>query len=171
MKNTTRMLCAAALLGLGGAAQADFYISGGLYSSAVDVTIAANTETETATAPALFLGWRPLELVGAEVGYYDLGSYDIQGVSIDASAYTAAGLLSLELGPVGVYAKGGLASSTVDVSSSGVSASDSSTDPFGGVGLTVDVMDKLYVYAEFLRFTNDANVDIDVVGAGLRYAF
>lgn len=168
MKNTLRMLCAGVLLAAGGAAQADFYIAGGAYSASIDADIALQEDSDV--TPALFLGWRPMEMFGVEVGYYDLGSYETaSGDSIDASAITAAGLLSLELGPVGAYAKGGLSATAID--EAGVD--DDSTDPFAGLGLTIDLMDKLYVYVEALRFMHDgdAEVDIDVVGAGLRYAF
>lgn len=163
MKNTTRLLCATALLGLGVAAHADMYVGAGAYSTKIDATGLDDRDV----APAIFVGWRPLELVGVEAGYYDFGNFSAAGVDVSANAFTLAGLLSFELGPVGVYAKGGLAGTELTVNS----VKDNSSDPFGGVGLSFDLMDKLYVYGEYLRFTNDSNADIDVLGAGLRYAF
>lgn len=163
MKTLSRLLATAGLLALGTTAYAGAYIGGGAYSTSVDVT-AGTIADDSDVAPAFFVGWRPIELVGVEVGYYDLGSYS----GIDASAFTLAGLLSMEIGPVGLYAKGGLAQTTIE---SGT-LDDESADPFGGIGVTVDLMDKLYVYGEFLRFTHDdAGVDIDALGVGLRYSF
>lgn len=168
MKKTLRMLCAGVLLAAGGPAQADFYIAGGAYSASIDADTALQEDSDV--TPALFLGWRPLEMFGVEVGYYDLGSYEIgPSTSFDASAITAAALLSMELGPVGAYAKGGLSATAID--NAGID--DDSTDPFAGLGLTIDLMDKLYVYVEALRFMHDGDneADLDLVGAGLRYAF
>lgn len=162
MKTLSRLLATAGLLALGSVAHADAYIGAGAYSTSVDV--AAPITDDSDVAPALFFGWRPIELVGVEIGYYDLGSYS----GTDASAFTLAGLVSMEIGPVGVYAKGGLAQTTIE----SATFDDESADPFGGIGATVDLMDKLYVYGEFLRFTHDdAGVDVDVLGVGLRYAF
>lgn len=161
MKVLFKAAAAASLLSLASLAQADMYLGGGVYSTAAD---AVALKDDSDVVPALFLGWRPIELVGVELGYYDLGGYG----NVDVDAITLAGLLSMELGPVGVYAKAGMADSTVDFSGFG---KDSSTDPFGGLGVSIDLMDKLYVYGEYLVFTTDAGVDIDALGVGLRYGF
>ena len=163
MKHTQRLLCAAVLLGAGTVAHADMYVGGGLYSAALDVAVG----DDNATAPAIHFGWRPIELVGVEIGYHDLGDYEILGEDASAKALTLAGLLSFELGPVGLYAKAGIADATLEYAGE----EESSNEPFGGIGATIDVLDKLYVYAEFLRFSPNDDVDIDVTGLGLRYAF
>lgn len=144
------------------AARADFYIGAGAYGTSVD-----EDGFDGDVAPAVFLGWRPIELIGVDVGYYDFGKFENSSTndSVDASAVTLAGLLSMELGPVGAYAKLGVASTSFK----DVQQKDESTDPFGGVGLTVDLADKLYLYAEYLHF--DTESAVDVYGAGLRYSF
>lgn len=144
------------------AARADFYVGGGVYGTSVDAD-----GFDGDVAPAVFLGFRPIEMVGVELGYYDFGKFEnsAANISADGNAMTLAGLVSMELGPVGVYAKGGLASSSFK----SLGMKDDSTDPFGGIGMTVDVMDKLYVYGEVLRFALDDAVD--VYGVGLRYSF
>lgn len=147
------------------AARADFYIGAGAYGTSVD----EDGFSDSNVAPAVFLGWRPIELVGVEVGYYDFGKFEDQGVEVDASAVTLAGLLSMELGPVGAYAKLGVADASFDINQPGESVDDGA-NPFGGVGLTVDLADKLYLYAEYLHFAND-DAAVDVYGAGLRYSF
>lgn len=161
----------AALLGATTVAHADFYIGGGVYATSIDADTGGGSSLEEEdVAPAIFLGWRPIEFLGVEAGYYDFGNFESAGSSLEGTAYTLAGLLSVELGPVGVYAKGGVANNEFEFSSAGTSGSDSSTDPFGGLGLTVDVMDRLYVYAEYLRFAAD-DADVDVAGVGLRWNF
>ena len=154
---------------LGTSAHADFYIGAGGYATALDAPQSGNID-DTDFAPAFFFGWRPIELLGVEAGYYDFGEFKGDTLSFDGTATTLAALLSLELGPVGIYGKGGIAGTDFEATVSGVKESDSSTEAFGGVGMTVDLLDKLYIYAEALRFQAD-EADVDVVGAGLRYAF
>lgn len=174
MKTLNRLTLGTLLL-VSATAQADFYIGAGAYSAQLE-DVKNLDVNEDDIAPAVFLGWRPLELVGVELGYYDLGSYEkdvpVYGkASLDAEAITLAGLLSAEFGPAGLYAKLGVAQGNFDAGGAldGYKIDDS-TDVFGGVGATVDIMDKLYIYAEYLVFTG-GDVDINVAGAGLRYAF
>lgn len=165
-----KSLVFAALLGAGAVAHADFYIGAGAYSTSAEATSSAGSLDESDVAPAVFLGWRPIEFVGVEAGYYDFGTFEGKGVELEGHAVTLAALLSMELGPVGLYAKGGVADSEFTASAAGFSADDSSTDPFGGLGVTVDIMDRLYVYGEYLLFSTDS-ADVDVAGLGLRWNF
>ena len=147
---------------LGGSAHASGYVGVGGYTASADVS------SDSTLARAFMLGWRPIELLGVELGYYDFGNFKESGVRIDGSAVTLAGLLSLELGPVGVYGKLGLASYDFDYGSELINELfDDGTGAFGGVGATIDIMDRLYFYAEYLRF--GAGADLDVLGAGVRF--
>lgn len=165
MKKILGLVFSAMMLA-GTAAHADFYVGAGVYGTSLD----DGGFDDQDVAPAGFVGWRPIELVGVELGYYDFGKFESGKDAADASAATLAGLLSMELGPVGVYAKGGVANSNYKISQAGSNFEDENTDPFGGIGLTVDIVDKLYVYGEYLHFAND-KAAIDVLGAGLRYSF
>jgi hypothetical protein len=146
-----------------GNANASGYIGLGAYTASADVS------SDSTLSPAFMVGWRPIELLGVELGYYDFGNFKDSGVRIDGSALTLAGLLSLELGPVGVYGKLGLANYDFDYGSPLINELfDDGTSAFGGVGATIDIMDRLYFYAEYLRF--GAGADLDVVGAGVRFS-
>jgi len=148
---------------LGGSAHASGYIGLGAYTASADVS------SDSTLSPAFMLGWRPIELLGVEVGYYDFGNFRESGVRIDGSALTLAGLLSLELGPVGVYGKLGLANYDFDYGSPLINELfDDGTSAFGGLGATIDIMDRLYFYAEYLRF--GAGAGLDVLGAGVRFS-
>lgn len=168
MKTVLRLLFASLLLA-SAAARADVYVGLGAYSTSVDENVGGANIDDSDIAPAFFVGWRPIELAGVEVGYYDFGKFEDKNASLEGSAVTLAGLLSMELGPVGIYAKGGVANFDFKASNVGGSSKDESTDPFGGLGLTVDIFDKLYVYGEYLHFASDTS--IDVLGAGVRYSF
>jgi OmpA family protein len=171
MKNLFRLLLTTFLF-TSATAYADIYIGGGAYMTVLDEEISTHNVDDKDIAPAFFLGWRPIELIGVELGYYDFGEFEggtQKEASIKGSATTLAGLLSLELGPVGAYVKGGMADYDFDIEHPTSSSSDSTTDPFGGVGVTIDLADKIYVYAEYMRF--DSDIDVDVAGAGLRFSF
>lgn len=171
MKRFGQALAGLALLSLAsGASAGGVYIGAGLYNASVDNKIDNLDFDDSDTTGALFLGWRPIELIGAEVGYYDFGTQESDGgTKIEGGAVTLAGLLSFELGPVGLYGKAGVADTDFDIRHASGKDNDSSTDAFGGVGATIDLLDKLYVYGEFVHFDNDAGVDM--IGAGLRYQF
>lgn len=171
MKRLGQALSGLALLALAPLAGASgVYIGAGLYNASVDEDIDNVEFDDNDTTGGLFLGWRPLELIGVEVGYYDFGEQEgDNGTRIEGGAVTLAGLLSMELGPVGLYGKAGVADTDFDIRHPSGDDDDSSTDAFGGVGATVDLLDKLYVYGEVMHFDNDAGVDM--IGAGLRYHF
>ncbi|MAX55499.1 MAG: hypothetical protein CL537_08325 [Alcanivoracaceae bacterium] len=170
MKRLQQLIAGVALCSLAPLSTAGVYIGAGLYNTAVDEEVENVKFDDDNTTGGLFLGWRPIELVGVEVGYYDFG--EIEGefnTEVEGGALTFAGLLSVELGPVGLYGKGGIANTDFDIKHPLGDDDDSSTDAFGGLGATVDLMDKLYVYAEYMRFDNELNVDM--FGAGLRFQF
>ena len=170
MKRLQQVMTGALVLSLAPMSNAGVYIGAGLYNSSVDEEVENIKFDDDDTTGGLFLGWRPIELVGAEVGYYDFGTIEgNNGTKIEGGAVTFAGLLSFELGPVGLYGKGGVANTDFDVKHPSFKDDDSSTDAFGGVGATVDLLDKLYVYGEYMHFDNDAGVDM--LGVGLRFQF
>lgn len=145
-----------------------FYVGAGAYTSSIDDTVDGVTIDDDNTAMAVFVGWRPIELAGIEAGYFDLGSYDLGGgYDLDAAAYTLAGVLTLDLGPVGVYGKLGVAETDLEVDGGGYD--NSGSDPFGALGAYVDVMDTFYIYAEAMRIQADANIDL--LGLGVRVDF
>ena len=169
MTNFYKYLLAACLAFTSSLALAEgFYVGAGAYTASVDDVIDGTTIDDDSTAMAVFVGWRPIELLGIEVGYFDLGSYDVGGgYDLDAAAYTLAGVLTFDLGPVGVYGKLGLAETDLEVDGGGYD--NSGSDPFGALGAYVDVMDTVYIYAEVMRI--QAEVDIDLIGAGVRVDF
>lgn len=109
MKRQGQTLTSLALLSLvplASAGAGGVYIGAGLYNASVDEEIDNVDFDDDDTTGALFLGWRPLESIGAEVGYYDFGEQKADnGTRIEGGAVTLAGLLSVELGPWGFMAR------------------------------------------------------------------
>lgn len=167
-------LALALSLPLANTAQADgFYVGAGLYQSSIDFD-GLNDED---AVPAAFVGynfWDTVAKISAEVGYYDLGSYkeSILGstVGVDASAISAMGVAGVGLGPmIEVYAKAGLAVVSADVESAVGKASDNEMEPVYGLGASIDILDIIDIYAEYLRV--DSDFETDLVGVGVRLDF
>ena len=93
MKRLSSLLLGASLFALAPLANAGFYIGAGLYNTSVDEKFDNLEFDDDDTTGALFLGWRPIELIGAEVGYYDFGEQESEnGTTIEGGALTLAGL-------------------------------------------------------------------------------
>lgn len=165
MKSIHKVLLAFLMVCASGMASADgFYLGAGAYTTEVDDAINGVAVDDEDTILAAFVGWRPIELLGVEAGYYDLGQYDVGVNHLDAQAYTLAGVLTLDIGPVGVYGKAGAAYLDLEINGTGYDERD--TEPFAALGAYVDVMDMVYVYAEYMQV--QAEVDVDMIGVGVR---
>jgi len=169
--------CTFSILALGGisSAHADgFYIGAGVYQAYAEE---GNFDDDD-TVPALFAGYNFLDtnifMMSAELGYYDLGGYDGSSnnveYDIDASAITLAAVGYIPIGPFfEIYAKAGAAAISLDVEINDVKDDSDGTEAFGGVGFSIDVLDTIDVYAEYLMF--DTDVDSQIAGIGVRFAF
>lgn len=172
LKNIALKSVLAATLALSATqASADgFYIGAGIYSPEVDYA----TVTDSDTTPAFFLGYQFIDtsifMFSAEVGYYDLGSVSSNGTKIDSDALSISAVAYLPIGPIfEVYAKAGVAQTNVDVSFEGSKTDFGGTDGFGGIGASLDILDTVDIYVEYLVF--DTEVKTESVGVGVRFDF
>lgn len=151
-----------------------FYIGAGVYQ--------ANAEEgdfdDDDVVPAVFAGYNLIDsnifMMSAEVGYYDLGGYSgtigSTSYGIDASAFTLAGVGYVPIGPFfEIYAKLGAAFVDIDVEVGSKDGDADGEEVFGGIGASVDVLDTIDIYAEYLMF--DTEVDSSIAGIGVRFAF
>lgn len=147
-----------------------FYIGAGAYKT--DVSI--DNFDDHAYTPAAFVGYQFIDtnllMLSAELGYYDLGSYDSDNIEVDASAFTLAGVAYLPIGPLfEVYAKAGMASGDIEVKEAGIQDDFDGEKVFGGIGFSFDILDTVDLYAEYLKFDNE--VDSEMIGVGVRLDF
>ena len=153
------------------AASADgFYIGAGAYESNFD----SNSVDDDDTVAAAFLGYQFIDtnflMLSAELGYYDLGSYSGTNYKVDSDALTLAGVVYVPIGPFfEVYAKAGVSSISGDTVFANIKKDYDSTDAFGGVGFSFDILDTIDIYAEYLAFDNE--LDSEMVGVGVRFDF
>ena len=167
---STLVVTAAVTLGVQSKAQADdWYIGAGMYRASAEV----GALDESDTVPAFFVGYNfydgTLLMLSVEGGYYDLGKVSSGGNSAEASAFTAAGVVSVPFTSFfEFYGKAGVAQ--VDVKVTGdQNIDDNSTESFAGVGFGLDILDTVDIYAEYLSF--DTALNSDVVGVGVRLDF
>jgi opacity protein-like surface antigen len=142
------------------------YLGGGAYR--------ADSDVGDDTVPGGFVGYTFVDsnflMLSAEIGYYDLGNSGNRKEKVDASAITAGGVLALPLGPMfELYAKAGVASADIKKDSPG--NSDSSTDEkaYYGIGASLDLLDTIDIYIEYLVF--DTNINSELAGVGLKLSF
>ena len=159
-------------LSMAGSSHADgLYIGAGVYQSEADYKGFDDEET----VPAAFVGFNFLDtnilMVSVEVGYYDLGDFSADGVKIEADMLTAAAVVYLPIGPFfEVYAKAGVAGWEADIeTANGFKDNSDGSDPFGGVGISLDLFDTIDIYAEYLVVDN--SIDSEMLGIGVRLDF
>ena len=151
-----------------GAAQADsgFYIGGSVGTAATELEVEDVQFDEDDFAWKAYGGFNFDVVVvdlAVEAGYANFGSPggSVGGLDfdVDVDALTAFGLVGLELGPIGVFAKGGVVNWDAEASIEDFgSDDDSGTDPAYGVGARFSI-GSVELRAEYEFF------DIDVAGA------
>lgn len=116
-------------------------------------------------------GYRFNNWLSIDAAYWDLGEYksdvfdDGSKTKFETEAWTIGGMLSVPLWIFDVYAKGGAAFWESD----GRLVDEDGTDPYYGVGAALNIFRSLDLYAEWVRF--DLETDLDTVGIGVRWTF
>ncbi|QFT83518.1 hypothetical protein FIU88_00870 [Halomonas sp. THAF12] len=120
------------------------------------------------------VGWLPFLDLGAELGYVNgdslNGEVDGRSGTLDVEAFEAMGVAGLSFGPLGVYAKAGLADWDAERRGRGLTRDYSGTDPVYGLGARFELLD-LTGRVEVERLDADEIGDIDMVTAGVVYTF
>ena len=176
LATTVRLFGAAtvASLLLAPAAQADsgFYIG----ASVGDTSVELDDFDESDTSWKAFGGFIfdvPVVDFAIEAAYLDFGSQggDILQIpaAVDATGLGAFGLVGLDFGVFGMFAKVGYVSWDADLELGGLSDSDDGTDPGYGIGFRLN-FSSLEVRAEYELFEfEDADVDMATVGVVWRF--
>jgi len=102
---------------------------------------------------------------GLELGYMELGDYNLAGFDIDTTALYLAGTGTVDFNDYWSLT-GRLGISELDASVSGLPLSDSSTGGFAGVSLNYNFNDNLQAQFRYDNFDGD----IDALALGLKYS-
>jgi opacity protein-like surface antigen len=173
------LLVAALLLPLPAmAADNGFFLGAGIGQS--NVALDEDTEVpafdEDDTGFKVIAGVRPLDWLGAELNYIDLGkpAGDVEGVRVEteAAGVAAYGLLFLPLPLVDIYGKLGVVrwDAEARIPDLGFSADDSGTDFAWGAGVQVRVL-SLGVRLEYERFEISDLDETSFLSLSVTYTF
>lgn len=166
------------------AANADsgFYVGGSVGTAATELDVEDVEFDEDDFAWKGFGGFNfDLAVVdlAVEGGYVNFGSpgANVSGldIDIDLDALTGFGLVGIELGPIGVFAKAGLVSWDAEATIDGIGSNDDSgTDPAYGVGARFSI-GSVELRAEYELFDIDVDgaesSDLSMLSAGLVWTF
>jgi hypothetical protein len=171
-----KALVLTALLGFGSSAFAadnGIYVGGSLGQANVELEEASIDIDGDDTGFKAIAGIRPLDWLGIEANYVNFGEVEDDGLEIDADGISAFAVGFLAVGPIDLFAKGGLISWDSSVGLDGVSGDifqEDGTDFAYGVGAQFRVW-SLSVRAEYEVFDVDDVDELNMISVGLTFTF
>ncbi|BFM11035.1 hypothetical protein R50072_11880 [Simiduia litorea] len=181
MKTLTLPLLALLTLSAAQAANAGsdsgFYLGGSVGSSVVDYQEDGIDLDDNDVGYKVFGGYNfglvPLVDLAVEASYLDFGtqSGDFLGetITLSTTGLMASGLIGLNLGPVGLFAKAGVVNWDSELKASGGKASGDGSDPAYGIGAKFQ-LGSFQMRAEYELIDVD-EVAIDFFSVGAAYTF
>jgi hypothetical protein len=119
----------------------------------------------------IIAGIRPLDWFGIEASYVNFGEVREGPLSVESDGITGFGVFFLPVGPVDLFAKGGVISFNTDVKARGFGTlRDDGTDFAYGVGAQFRLL-SLSVRAEYEMFDIDSADDANMLSIGVTYTF
>jgi hypothetical protein len=173
MRKTLFMM---ALLACGSTAMAadnGIYVGGSLGQANVEIDEGPIDIDGDDTGFKVIAGIRPLDWLAVEANYVNFGEVEDDGLELDADGISAFAVGFLAVGPVDLFAKGGLVSWDSSVGLDGVSGdlrSDDGTDLAYGVGAQFRVW-SLSLRAEYEVFDVDDVDDLNMISVGFTFTF
>jgi opacity protein-like surface antigen len=170
------VLLSLALLGCGSTAMAadnGIYFGGSLGQANAEIRRGPIALDGDDTGFKVIAGIRPLDWLAIEANYVNFGEVDDNGLELDADGISAFAVGFLTLGPIDLFAKGGLVSWDGSVGLNGVSGnlfSEDGTDLAYGVGLQFRLL-SLAIRAEYEVFDVDDIKDLNMISVGFTYTF
>lgn len=165
-------MTALALSASASAADNGFYLGGSVGQANVEIDRNLARVDDDDTGFKLIAGLRPLDWLGVEASYVDFGKVEENNQRAESDGFTAFVVGFLPLGPVDVFAKGGLINSDTSVvrTSGGKVFEQDGTELAYGVGAQFRFL-SLGVRAEYERFDVDNVDDLNMFSIGVTYTF
>jgi len=162
----------AGLLACSNALAADngFYLGGAIGQTKADVQAGNINFDDKDNGYKLFAGFRPLDLLGAELNYIDFGTAQQAAVSSDHDAYAAFLIGYLPLPFVDLYGKLGAARWNSDTQTAAGSSDDSGTDLAYGVGVQLR-FGSLSTRLEYEAFQLSGSDEMQLLSLGIAWTF
>jgi hypothetical protein len=119
----------------------------------------------------LIAGIRPLDWFGIEASYVNFGEVEQGPLSVESDGITGFGVFFVPVGPVDLFAKGGVVSYDTDVKLRNIgNRRDDGTDFAYGIGAQLRFL-SLSVRAEYEVFDIDNVDDANMLSIGVTYTF
>lgn len=117
-------------------------------------------------------GLRPLDWFAVEASYVNFGEVEQGRLATESDGISAFGVFFLPVGPVDLFAKGGLISFTTDIDVDGIGTvyREEGTDLAYGVGVQFRLL-SLGIRAEYEKFDIDDVDDANMLSIGVTYTF
>jgi outer membrane immunogenic protein len=183
IKSVAVVLAASAMMLMSTESKADsgVYLGGSIGQAGVkveDIAVAAATFDENDFAWKTFGGYNfdlPVINLAVEAGYVNLGgpSGDVLGetLQIETDGFDAFGVIGIDIGPLGVFAKYGLISWDAEFTVDGLSeGAEDGSDPAYGIGATFGI-GSIDVRAEYEVFDIADSDDVSLVSVGIVWTF
>ncbi len=147
-------------------ADSGFYIGAGAGDASIKEGDFDASDTAYKLLAGYNIGFIPFVDFAVEGSYVDFGSPSSNNDSVEVTAFDAFGLVGLNFGPFGIFAKAGAINWDLKTSSG---FSDSGTDPAYGVGAKFSLL-SFQVRAEYEVFEFDT-ADADMVSVSAVFTF
>lgn len=154
------------------AADNGIYLGASLGDANVDIDQGLAQVDSDDTGFKFIVGIRPLDWFAVEASYVNFGNPEDGQLEANADGISAFGVFFLPIGPVDVFAKGGLISFDTSVKLDGLGDiyREDGTDLAYGVGVQFRLL-SLGVRAEYEKFDIDDVKDANMLSIGVTYTF
>jgi hypothetical protein len=164
-----------ALLLLAGAASAadnGIYFGASVGDSNIEIDEGLAQVDGSDTGFKLIAGIRPLDWFGIEANYVNFGEPEEGSLEVEADALSGFGVFFLPLGPVDLFAKGGVVAweGSVNFKSGGQISTQDGTDLAYGIGAQFRLL-SISIRAEYEMFDVGDLEDANLLSIGVTYTF
>jgi hypothetical protein len=165
---TALLVCSSAAM----AADNGIYVGGSLGRANAEIDEGPLQIDGDDTGFKVIAGIRPLDWLGIEANYVNFGEAEENNLEFDADGVSAFAVGFLAVGPVDVFAKGGLISwdGSVGIRGSGDVFREDGTDIAYGVGAQFRFL-SLSVRAEYEIFDVDDVDELNMLSVGVTFTF
>lgn len=164
----------AALLGTAGAASAadnGFYIGGSYGQAKVEVDDSFAELDGDDTGYKFIVGFRPLDWLAVEANYVDFGKVEGDDEeTAESKGISVFGVALLPLGPIDLFAKGGLVKWDIEVGSGDDISKEDGNNLAYGAGVQFRLL-SLSIRAEYEKFDVAEYEDLNMMSVGFTYTF
>ena len=165
--------CSLPLLAHAGA-ESGFYIGAGVGNSNIKGPIDEENYDAGSSGYKLIAGYNfgivPLVDVAIEGSYADLGEETSGNITYAQTSLNGFGLLGLSFGPVGLFAKAGLAAWDADTTTANLNTTASGTEPVYGIGARLQIL-SFTGRVEYEYYDQDNIDDVSMASISLLYTF